>query len=144
MKKRILLSILGMLAFAVLALAQHSPEGVWKTFDDETGEAKSHVKIYEKDGQYYGKIVKLLKSDPDKVCTECPGKKKGKPLMGMVILEGLKPHDDYWKKGTIMDPENGNEYGASVWFEDGNKDELKVRGIHWTGLYRTQTWKKVE
>ncbi|HHS95446.1 MAG TPA: DUF2147 domain-containing protein, partial [Phaeodactylibacter sp.] len=26
--------------------AQSTPIGVWKTIDDETGEAKSHVEIY--------------------------------------------------------------------------------------------------
>jgi len=133
-----------MLLMVVGLTAQSSPTGVWKTIDDETGEAKSHIEIYEQDGQYHGKIVKLLKSEPDKVCTECPGKKKNKPLMGMVILEDLKPYDDYWRKGNILDPESGSEYGCTVWFEGGQSDKLKVRGIHWTGLYRTQTWHRVK
>jgi len=134
------------LFFAILsfASAQSSPAGVWKTIDDNTGEAKSHVRIYEQDGAYYGKIIKLLQREPDAVCKECKGDKKNEPLMGMVIMEDLQLHNDYWKKGTIMDPENGNEYGCSIWFEGEKKDELKVRGKHWTGLYRTQTWYRVE
>lgn len=144
MKMKILIPILAMMALATAALAQPSPIGVWKTIDDETGEAKSHVEIYEKGGKLYGKIARLLISAPDKICEECPGKKKGKPLMGMHVIEGLEPHKDYWKSGAIMDPENGNEYGCSIWFENGNADELKVRGKHWTGLYRTQTWYRVQ
>ena len=144
MKKKILAGILALVAFSTLSLAQPSPIGTWKTIDDNTGEAKSHVEIYENGGKLYGKIAKLLKSSPDKACEECPGKKKGKPLMGMLVIEGLEPYKDYWRKGTIMDPENGNEYGCSIWFENGNADELKVRGKHWTGLYRTQTWYRVE
>lgn len=61
----------------------------------------------------------------------------------MVIVNDLEPYKDYWKNGTIMDPETGNEYGCSVWFEEGKPDELKVRGKHWTGVYRTQTWYRV-
>ena len=129
---------------AVAAGAQSSPVGVWKTIDDKTGEAKSHLEIYEQGGEYHGKVVKLLKSEPDKKCTECPGKKKNQPIMGMVVVEGLKPQDGHWKKGKILDPENGSEYGCTVWFEKGKPDELKVRGIHWTGLYRTQTWYRVK
>ena len=144
MKKKILAGILALAAFSTLSLAQPSPIGTWKTIDDNTGEAKSHVEIYENGGKLYGKIAKLLKSSHDKACEECPGKKKGKPLMGMLVIEGLEPYKDYWRKGTIMDPENGNEYGCSIWFENGNADELKVRGKHWTGLYRTQTWYRVK
>ena len=123
---------------------QSSPVGIWKTIDDATGEAKSHVEIYENGGEYYGKIVKLLQHDASVTCQECPGDKKNQPLIGMVILEELKPFKDYWKKGNILDPESGNQYGCSIWFDDGEKDELKVRGKHWTGLYRTQTWYRVE
>lgn len=143
MKVNLLISVFFFFAISVL-MAQSSPAGTWKTIDDKTGEAKSHVEIYEKDGKFYGKISKLLRKPTDTVCEECPGKKKNKPLVGMVILDGLEPYKDYWRNGTILDPESGNEYGCSIWFENGNKNELKVRGKHWTGLYRTQTWYKVE
>jgi uncharacterized protein (DUF2147 family) len=144
MMKKWIFSLSALLFLAVGAMAQSSPKGIWKTIDDETGEAKSHIEIYEQNGKYYGKIVKLLLSAPDKKCAECPGNRKNKPLMGMVILEELKPYSDYWRKGTILDPESGSEYGCTVWFEDRNPDELKVKGIHWTGLYRTQTWHRVK
>ncbi|MBV6655745.1 MAG: DUF2147 domain-containing protein, partial [Mameliella sp.] len=120
------------------------PTGLWKTIDDETGEAKSYVEIYKDGGKYYGKISKLLLFPQNKVCDACTGKHKGKKLVGMIIVDNLEPYKDYWKNGTIMDPESGGEYGCSVWFEDGKPDELKVRGKHWTGLYRTQTWHRVK
>ena len=132
------------LAVAAALSAQSSPVGVWKTIDDATGEAKSHVEIYEKEGVLHGKIVKLLQKAPDTLCESCPGDKKNKPVLGMIILEDLQPYKDYWRKGSILDPESGNEYGCSVWFENGNAQELKVRGKHWTGLYRTQTWHRVK
>ena len=132
------------LLFFISNLIAQSPSGVWKTIDDGTGEAKSYVQIFEQSGEYYGKVVKLLKSDPDTICDECKGDKKDKPVRGMIILESLQPTDNYWSNGTIMDPENGKEYGCSIWFEDGKEEELKVRGKHWTGLYRTQAWYRVK
>ena len=124
--------------------AQNSAIGVWKTIDDESGEAKSYVEIFEEGGKFHGKIVKLLLSPEDKICPKCTGAKKGKKLMGLRIVDDLSSYENYWKGGTIMDPETGKEYGCSVWFDDNNTDELKVRGKHWTGLYRTQTWFRVK
>lgn len=133
-----------LLTMAVLPLwGQGSPMGTWKTVDDKTGEAKSHIEIYQEDGKYYGKITKLLRRSPDTVCEKCPGKRKDQKLVGMVIMQDLEKKDDYWKDGKILDPESGKEYGCSIWFEDGNAEELRVRGKHWTGLYRTQTWYRV-
>ena len=141
---RKLFSVALFFSFLVAAVAQSSPEGTWKTIDDNTGEAKSHVEIYAADGTLYGKVVKILRNDPDVVCEKCDGDKKDKPVLGMVIIEDLKPFKDYWRKGTILDPENGNEYGCSIWLEEGDNDILRVRGKHWTGLYRTQTWHRVK
>ncbi len=124
--------------------AQSTPLGVWKTIDDKTGEAKSHIEIYEDEGKLYGKIIKLLRKGPDTVCEKCPGARKNKKLVGMIIIDELEPKDDFWKNGSILDPESGKEYGCSIWFEDGETDELRVRGKHWTGLYRTQTWYRVD
>lgn len=126
------------------ALAQPSPIGVWKTVDDKSGEAKSHVEIYQQQGKLYGKIIKVLKKDAAEICEECPGKKKNQKIVGLVIIEDLEAVKEYWKNGTILDPENGNVYGLSIWFEAGKPDELKVRGKHWSGLYRTQTWYRVK
>lgn len=142
MKLKVFTTLLCSLLFVSFLQAQ-SPIGTWKTIDDNTGEARSHVEIYEQDGKVYGKIVKLLQSDPGTLCEECKGAKKNKPVLGMVIIEEMNKVKDYWKNGSILDPENGKEYGCSIWLEDGKSDELKVRGKHWTGLFRTQTWYRV-
>lgn len=44
----------------VFASSGQSPIGIWKTVDDESGQEKSHVEIFQKNGKLYGKIVKLL------------------------------------------------------------------------------------
>jgi len=145
MKNKVIPMLLLLLGLAMGTQGQSfSPEGIWKTIDDKTGEAKSHVEIYSSSGKLYGKIIKLLQKAPDTICEKCSGEKKDKPVVGMVIIEAMEPYKDYWKKGTILDPETGNEYGCTVWFENANNQELQVRGKHWSGLYRTQTWYRVK
>ena len=137
----IFLGALFLLSSATL-FGQSSPVGTWKTIDDKTGEPKSHVQIYEKDGKFYGKIVKLLPAATTDICNDCPGDKKDKPLIGLDILWDLKPYKDYWSYGHIVDPANGKVYKASIWLEGAN--ELKVRGyIGFSIIGRTQTWYKV-
>jgi uncharacterized protein (DUF2147 family) len=132
-------------------LAAQSPVGVWKTIDDETNQAQSHVEIYKQDGKLYGKIVKLYRSDGDTLtCYECDpdDPRYGKPLMGMVILEGLAKDDERtWEDGDIMDPEKGETYDCYIEME--SADKLKVRGFISTWLTgstlgRTQYWYRVK
>ena len=144
MKRTFLFSFFAI--FAAFAIQAQSPVGIWKTIDDKTGEAKSQVQVYEQNGKLYGKVIKFLRkdADPNRKCVDCSGTRKNQPIMGMVIVWDLKPSGSFWKGGTILDPENGNEYSCSFWFESGKPDELKVRGYHWTGLYRTQSWYRVK
>lgn len=130
-----------MMLCANFATAQ-SIVGVWKTIDDETGNAKSHVEIFEQDGKFYGKVIKLLADASTSVCSECSGAKKDQPIEGMEILEGLTKYKDYWSYGKILDPSNGKVYKCSVW-TDGN-DKLKLRGyIGISALGRNQVWHRV-
>jgi uncharacterized protein (DUF2147 family) len=128
--------------FGLGAQSTDSPEGRWKTIDDETGETKSVVEIYEQDGAYYGRIAKIINEDQrDALCENCKGERKNKPVLGMVIVEDLKLSGDYWKGGTILDPEKGATYKLSAWYEE-DPNTLFIRGKHWTGLYRTQQWSR--
>ncbi len=141
MKKLLIVSMTMMLSTGLLA--QESVVGVWKTIDDETGEAKSHVRVYQKEGKLYGEIVKLLRVEQDTPCTACKGKLKGKPLKGLQVIWDLEKEGERWKGGKILDPESGNIYGSVIWLADNDPDQLRVRGVHWTGFYRTQTWERV-
>ncbi|MDO5510787.1 MAG: DUF2147 domain-containing protein [Weeksellaceae bacterium] len=134
----LLLMLVGSFAFA------QSPIGIWKTMDDETGKAKSHVQIFEQNGLLYGKVVKIL--DPAKqnaVCKDCSGERKNQRILGMQILSGLKKNGSKWDGGKIIDPNKGKEYSSSLEL-DGN-DTLKVRGYMGISLLgRTQTWHRVK
>ncbi len=121
--------------------------GFWKTIDDATGEGKSVVKVYEKDGKLYGKIVDLLLKPDDTLCDKCKGDLKKVPVVGMDILYDLTQVDSKkgepitYKGGEVLDPENGKFYDAKLWLE--GPDTLMLRG--YLGIfYRTQTWHRVE
>ena len=119
-----------------------SIEGTWITQDDETGKQKSEVLIYIESGKLYGKITKLLlPEDEGKICVNCKGENKDKPIEGLVIINDLQLEDDIWEDGTILDPKSGKIYDCYIGFEDDNT--LKVRGfLGFSLLGRTQVWKR--
>ncbi len=110
--------------------------GYWKTIDDETGEAKSIVQIYESQGKIFGKVVKLFKNP------EARAKIKGEPkIIGLQILRDLKRvKGDSTSKcegGKVLDPQKGKTYSAQIWL---NKDgTLTMRGSLF-GIGRKQIW----
>ncbi len=44
----------------VFSVSSQNVFGKWKTIDDETGDEKSIVEIYEHNGKIYGKIIEIL------------------------------------------------------------------------------------
>jgi len=118
--------------------------GKWKTIDDETGKPKSIVEIYERSGKIYGKIIDILDVNKKKsLCTNCTGEDKNKPVMGLVIIKGLKKDGAEYNAGKILDPVTGKEYKCFLALEGAEK--LKVRGYIGISLFgRTQTWQRVK
>ena len=138
LKPLILILVFCSLSFG---LSAQSILGSWKTIDDASGKAKSIVRIYKaKNGKVYGRIAKLLDTSngENPVCDKCPGERKGKKVLGMVIIRDMVQSGSVWKGGKILDPENGKEYSCRLWIEG---ETLKVRG-YWGVFYRTQTWHK--
>lgn len=135
------------LGLSVSAWAQSTPEGLWKTIDDDGKTAKSLVRIAEKDGVYTGQIEKIF--DPAKqnnVCNKCTDTRKDQPLLGLTILRNVKASSEagLWEGGDITDPNNGKIYKVNMRLEDGGK-KLNVRGYLGISLFgRTQTWERVE
>jgi uncharacterized protein (DUF2147 family) len=143
MKK--LVAALLVAAAAPLAWAQATPVGLWKTIDDETKQEKSLVRITEASGVLVGRIEKLL--DPAKQeskCEKCTDARKDQPVLGMIIIEGVKknPDEPYWDGGTILDPNNGKTYKLRLTPKDGGKT-MEVRG-YIAFFFRNQTWVRVE
>lgn len=137
------LILIAFLAISSTAMMGQSPVGVWKTLDDNDGKEKSHIEIYESAGKLKAKVIKLLPGATIKKCDACKGDRKGKDLVGMDILWGMKKSGNIWDGGTILDPKNGKEYSCKIEFD--GADKLKVRGFLGISLLgRTQTWYKVK
>ena len=133
------------LLLSASAFAQ-SPVGQWRTIDDETGEPKSIVEIYQENDKLFGKIVRILPEGSSSICDECEGEYAGRELVGAVILRDLEQNGDEWSGGKITDPKNGKTYNVKMSLRDANT--LDVRGfikvpLMGSALGRTQTWYRV-
>jgi uncharacterized protein (DUF2147 family) len=132
------------LLFFTFVFYSQSITGKWKTIDDETGQAKSIVEIYEKSGKIYGKVLEILEvKNRDRVCENCTGTDKNKPILGMTVIKGLTKDDQEYNSGKILDPKNGKLYKCYITLE--SKDKLKVRGYIGISIFgRTQYWYRVK
>jgi uncharacterized protein (DUF2147 family) len=125
------------------AQASESPVGLWRTIDDKTGKEKSLVRIVETNGELRASIEKLFREpheEPNPNCDKCPGDRKNKPVLGMMIMTGLKKAGSEFEGGEILDPANGKIYRVKMWTAEGGK-KLNVRGFIGVSLLgRTQVW----
>lgn len=140
---------LGLMVSGLGAQAQTalSPVGLWKTIDDETRTEKSLVRITEAGGAIVGRIEKLLEPGKQEArCEKCTDARKDQPVLGMTIINSVKPNEDrtQWEGGEILDPNNGKTYKVRLKpVESGQR--MEVRGyIGAPILGRTQVWVRVE
>jgi len=132
--------IVSTLLLSLTALAENSkdPSGLWNTFGND-GTLKSSVNVSVDNNQLFGIVNNLYNTtENNPVCLKCEGSLKGKPVLGMQVINGLRLKDDVWQKGTLLDPESGNMYKGKVWVDG---DILYVRG--YIGfVYQTQIWQR--
>ena len=135
-----------LVASALPAWAQMTPEGLWRNIDDKTGEAKAEIRIVEAAGALSGRIEKRLTRDAkaDDKCDECTDDRKGQLILGLEIIRGARKAEgkDVWEGGRILDPENGRNYTLRLTPVEGGK-KLEVRGS-FGPFGRTQTWQRVQ
>lgn len=139
--KKVILSLLFSI-IAMVSMQAQSIVGKWKTIDDQTGKAKSVVEITEKNGVYYGKVIEILSENKNAICDKCPADRKGKPIKGLTIINGMKKEGTEFSGGKILDPVSGKEYKCIIKLNGANK--LDVRGyVGISALGRTQTWTRM-
>ncbi len=123
-----------------------TPAGLWKSIDDKTDKPRSLIRITENNGEYSAVIEKgLLATDTgEAVCDKCTDERKGKRIVGMTIVSGIKQKGDNFEGGEILDPENGKTYRCKMKLDStGNK--LEVRGFIGISLFgRSQIWTREE
>lgn len=133
---------------SVLAMAQNTPAGLWRTIDDDGKTEKSTVRITVTNGVLSGKVEHI--TDPakaDEKCSKCDDDRKDKPIVGMVIINDVKQdaeEPNLWTGGLILDPAKGSTYKVRLKTVDGGK-KLEVRGYIGSPMFgRTQTWIRAE
>jgi uncharacterized protein (DUF2147 family) len=131
---------------SLVATAQMTPVGVWKTIDDDGKTEKSLVRISDNNGVLTGVIEKVF--DPAKqnaLCDKCSDDRKDKPILGMSIIRNVRQDADdktIWTGGEILDPNKGKTYKTRLKPVDGGKT-MEMRG-YIAFIYRTQVWQRVE
>ena len=118
-----------------------TPVGRWKTVDDKTGKPRSIVRIYEENGELYGRVEQSL--NPERAgrrCDKCTDERKNQLIVGMVIIRKLKKDGDEYTGGDILDPDNGKIYRCKLKLKE-HGNVLSVRGYLGASLFgRSQTW----
>ena len=116
-------------AASVSGFAQATPEGLWRSIDDDSGKPKAEIRIVANAaGVLTGKVEKaLIESN-----------------VGREIIRGAKKSatELVWEEGNILDPENGKTYTLRMAPLEGGK-KLQVRG-YIGPFYRTQIWQRIE
>ena len=120
-----------------------SPVGLWKNIDDVSGKPKALIRITESNGALQGQIEKLFRApneEQNPKCDKCEGARKDAPVLGLVIMSGLKKDGSEYTGGEILDPDNGKVYRSKLTLVDGGK-KLNVRGYIGVPMFgRSQTW----
>jgi len=147
MKKTVavLLTVVVLFVFTGLAqAAESSIAGVWSVpllKGKDKGKEGSHVEIFEKDGVYYGKIVKLTTAPADALCTTCNKERKDKPLLGMLILWGFKKEAGRYVDGKVYAVEVGKEYNCTLTLLSPDKLKVTARVLF---LSESHYWTRVK
>jgi uncharacterized protein (DUF2147 family) len=154
MKKNILWTLVfAVSCFTIYALNQEDGADDLKgTFinKEETG----HIRFFlATDGKYYGKTEWLKEpndenGNPKTDINNPDQNKRDRPRLGLIVARGFTwdAKTKRWSGGTIYDPNNGKTYSGYMYFDEGDKNTLNLRGyvagITWLG--RTSQWKRVK
>ena len=120
--------------------------GFWQAYNDD-GRPGGVFFFYEKNGLYEGRLVKAVtypdEPPDDPLCKACPGEKKNQPMMGLVIVYGMKRHGAKYEDGHILDPRDGKIWSAEVEVTPDNQ-KLNLRGYIGTPLLgQTRVWTRL-
>ena len=145
LQKLIIIAALGAAGFPLQA-AEPSAVGLWEQVDENTGKAESWFKITERNGVYEGAIVKIFfkpGEDENWICNKCEGAERNAPVLGLMLIKGMRRNGQAYENGTIMDPRDGSVYRALMKLSpDGQK--LEVRGYLGISLFgRSQMWNRL-
>ncbi len=127
------------------AADQTSVEGVWQQVD-ESGRVGGWFYFSNHDGIYDGRLVKMFPKPGEPAherCVACKGAQKNAPMIGLVIVRGMRRDGLAYEGGTILDPRDGSVYQAEMKLSRDGQN-LSVRGYLGIPLFgQTQVWKRL-
>ncbi len=125
----------------------HGLAGFWQSYFDD-GKPSGWFYFTDKNGVVEGRLVKMYKKAGEtrtfELCTKCTGVRKGAPMLGLLMVWGMKRTDENkYEEGNILDPRDGSVYSAELQVSpDGQK--LFVRGyLGFSLLGQTKTWTRL-
>jgi uncharacterized protein (DUF2147 family) len=129
-----------LLAAVSAASAQNaSPIGRWKTLDDKTGKPMTVTEVYEaKNGTLAAKIVENLGLPA--TCTECSGKYKNQPFVGIVTMWNLKAMKGGWGGGNGYKPSEDRNFKVKSMKLSADGKTLEIEGCVGGIICRTAKW----
>ncbi len=136
-----LVVMVGMASAPARAVLAAELAGVWLTANSE-----SQIEIAPCDNAYCGRILQVLKpSDPNGPTTDVKNPDpalRGRPIIGLTILSGLKPSGDpnVWE-GSVYNPQDGGTYDVTLTLKG---DVLEVEGCMAFVLCDSQNWTRVQ
>lgn len=136
------------LLFLQLGFGQSADDilGTWLT-----DEGKGKIKVYKKNGEYFGKIIWLNddvgpNNKGPKLDVNNPVERlQSRKLVGTVVVKNLTwdAEEQEWNEGEIYDPESGNTYSVYAWMNE--KDVLHIKGyIGFSLIGRATKWQRVD
>ncbi|MGB9747414.1 MAG: DUF2147 domain-containing protein [Bacteroidales bacterium] len=147
MKRNLLFLTACVMIISVAVSAQNPADKIVGVY--LTAKKTSQVRIFKAtDGKYYGKVAWLEKDKDKKDVNNPDPAKRNEPILGLVILRGLKYDADkkQWSGGTIYDPDNGKTYDCYLWFDEKDPGILQLKGyvlgMRWLG--RESSWVREE
>ncbi|WEK42170.1 MAG: DUF2147 domain-containing protein [Candidatus Sphingomonas colombiensis] len=138
-----------MIVMPLLALAMAASGGDAQSPDSVVGrwrtETKNGIVEIQRCGpSICGRLVSSdkLRTDPTlKDLNNKDASLRGRPLKGLLILNGFTASGSVWSGGSIYNADDGKTYGAKVTLV--GPDKLTVRGCVFVPLCKTQTWTRV-
>jgi hypothetical protein len=80
--------------------------GLWEKLD-QSGKPAAWFRIFECNGVYVGRIVKIFPQpgqNPSNLrCTQCGGDQKNAPVLGIVLIKGMRRDGQSYAGGSILD-----------------------------------------
>jgi uncharacterized protein (DUF2147 family) len=117
--------------------------GLWTSIDDNTGKPTALIRITEIEGEFQGKIENIFPEPGESanpICEKCEGDLKNQPVVGMLILKGMRRDGTDYTGGRVLDPDNGKIYRGTMKLIDGG-NKLILRGYVGIPLLgRSQVW----